>query len=294
MAVHDHSRNEAVSTSQPEILDLDHARRNSVFSKDYAWMAVAACGLASIAFGPEAAFLALDGANHLLLLLGVLTAVCILLVSLTYFQVTELFPKGGGGYAMSTQLLGPFVGLVAGAALLVDYVIMVAMGVSASARLVFTFLPPHWYELHVWLALAALLVLLRFQTTRRGLPLRLIRPLFLAFLFSHVLFILVGLSDHFQDIGGIIDRSVGDTTNQIGVLGLLGVIGVFAKGFFLGGGTFTGIEAATDCIQLSNVRQSGARRKKLLVYVACAWLLWRAVFLHCICCGRWRRILRVL
>ncbi|MDX1667965.1 MAG: APC family permease [Limnobacter sp.] len=241
-----------------------------VFSEDYAWVAVGACGLASIAFGPEAAFMALGGQNHLLIFLGLLTAVCILLVSLTYFRVSELFPKGGGGYSMATQLLGPYVGVVAGAALLVDYVLMVAMGISAASHLVFTFLPSDLYDLRFWLAMALMVALLLFHMQGRSLYLKPFKWLFTVFLGAHLVFILVALSDHFQDIGGIVERSVQGTQGHIEMAGLLAVIAVFAKGFFLGGGTYTGIEAASDCIQLSRYRQSAERRRKLLVYVACA------------------------
>lgn len=249
-----------------------------VFSEDYAWVAVGACGLASVAFGPEAAFLALGGANHLLLFLGLLTALCILLVSLTYFRVSELFPTGGGGYAMATQLLGPYVGVVAGAALLVDYVLMVAMGISASSHLLFSFLPTEYYEYRTWFALILMGALMLFHLQGRQLVLKPFKWLFTAFLLAHLGFILVALSDHFQDIGDIFEKSIQGSVTQMQTIGWLAVLAVFAKGFFLGGGTYTGIEAASDCIQLSRYRQSAERRRKLLVYVACALAFGAASF----------------
>lgn len=243
---------------------------SGVFSADYAWVAVGACGLASVAFGPEMAFMALDGSTNLLIFLGVLTGVCILLVSLTYFRITELFPKGGGGYAMTTHLLGPYVGVVAGAALLVDYVLMAAVSISAATYLVFSFIPPVWKGYQMWLALLLMVGMMLFHMQGRRLHLKPFKWFFIAFLLAHLMFILVGISDHFQYIGEIIDRSVLGTQNQINNMGWLFVLAVFAKGFFLGGGTYTGIEAASDCIQLSRYRQSAERRKQLLVYVACA------------------------
>lgn len=233
-------------------------------------MAVGACGLASIAFGPEASFNALAGSNHLLLLVGLLTAIGILLVSLTYFRVTELFPKGGGGYAMTKQLLGSRVGVVAGAALIVDYVLMIAVGSSASVYLAFTLLPASWSEYRVWVALGMVGLLLQAHLRGWQMPLAVFKWLFMAFLLSHLAIFLVGLSDHFQDLDKIIQKSLNAGAEQIETIGVFGIIAVFARGFFLGGGTFTGIEAATDSIQLSEFRQSAERRRKLLVYVACA------------------------
>lgn len=258
------------SRQNPDSSALDSGNPDDIFSEKYAWVAVGACGLASLAFGPEESFKALGSSTHLMLFLGLLTALSILLVSLTYFRVTELFPKGGGGYAMATQLLGPRVGLVAGTALLVDYVLMVALGISASTHLMFSFLPPYFYEYRVWVSMALMLALMVFHIQGRQLNLRPFKYLFVAFLITHLMVILVGFSDHFQDIGGVVKRSVDTTRNDLSDLGWLPVLAIFARGFFLGGGTYTGIEAASDTVQLSRYRQSSENRRKMLAYVACA------------------------
>lgn len=255
------------STSAPS---LNAEGREDIFSEKYAWVAVGASGLASVAFGPEEFFKALGDSKHLLLFLGLLTAFSILLVSLTYFKVTELFPKGGGGYAMATNLLGPRIGLIAGAALLVDYVLMVALGVSAATHLMFSFLPPYFYDYRVWVSMALMVGLMVFHIQGRQLNLRPFKYLFVAFLLTHLVFILVGFSDHFQDIGDVVKRSVETTQHEINTLGWLPVLAVFARGFFLGGGTYTGIEAASDTVQLCRYRQSSENRRKMLVYLACA------------------------
>ncbi|HEX4856651.1 MAG TPA: APC family permease [Limnobacter sp.] len=249
---------------------MDGQEKADIFSEQYAWVAVGACGLASVAFGPEESFKALGDSRHLLFFLGLLTALSILLVSLTYFRVTELFPKGGGGYAMATHLLGARVGLVAGAALLVDYVLMVALGVSASTHLMFSFLPPYFYEYRVWVSLVIMLGLMTFHIQGRQLNLKPFKYLFVAFLVTHLVFILVGFSDHFQDLAGVISHSMESTEDDIDSLGWLPVLAVLARGFFLGGGTYTGIEAASDTVQLSRYRQSSENRRKMLAYVAFA------------------------
>jgi amino acid transporter len=249
---------------------LAHSTPDGIFSEKYAWVAVGACGLASIAFGPEQSFKAIGESRHLLLFLGVLTAFSILLVSLTYFRVTELFPKGGGGYAMATTLLGPRVGLIAGAALLVDYVLMVSLAITASTHLMFSFLPPSFYGYRIWASMALMLGLMLFHVQGRVLKLVVFKYLFVAFLLSHLLFVLIGMSDHIQDVAGIVHRSVDGSHAQLELLGVFPVMAIFARGFFLGGGTFTGIEAASDTIQQTRFRQTQSHRRKLLVYVACA------------------------
>src|SRR3954462_14975486 len=71
-----------------------------------AWVGLGADGLSSANYGPEEAFLALDGHAHLALYIAGATALTVFLLSLAYNQVIELFPSGGGGYKVSTALIG--------------------------------------------------------------------------------------------------------------------------------------------------------------------------------------------
>src|SRR3990167_9370183 len=96
-----------------------------------AWIGLGADGLSSSCYGPEQAFLALGQHAHLALYLAVLTALTVFIISLAYNQVIELFPNGGGGYKVATQLLGPYAGLVSGAALAIDYFMTIAISIAA-------------------------------------------------------------------------------------------------------------------------------------------------------------------
>ena len=58
-----------------------------------------------------------------------------------YNQVIELFPTGGGGYRVATSLIGPRAGLVSGAALIVDYVLTIAISVASGVDALFSLLP---------------------------------------------------------------------------------------------------------------------------------------------------------
>ncbi|KWE47569.1 hypothetical protein WL76_25275 [Burkholderia ubonensis] len=75
------------------------------------------------------------GQHHpLALFLALATAATVFIIAIGYNQVIELFPTGGG-YRVSTALLGPKPGLVSGAALLVDYALTVAT--SLASKLIF-------------------------------------------------------------------------------------------------------------------------------------------------------------
>ena len=91
--------------------------------------------LTSVAYGPEAIIvvLALAGAGALHLVLPITIAIVVLLAILvfSYRQVIDAYPGGGGAYAVSRANLGPSASLVAGAALIVDYTLTVAVSIAA-------------------------------------------------------------------------------------------------------------------------------------------------------------------
>lgn len=94
--------------------------------------------LTSVAYGPEAiiAVLALAGASALHLVLPITVAIVALLAVLvfSYRQVIEAYPGGGGAYAVSLDNFGPGVSLLAGAALVVDYTLTVAVSIAAGVQ----------------------------------------------------------------------------------------------------------------------------------------------------------------
>jgi amino acid transporter len=119
-------------------------------------------GLASSAYGPEAALtillpLGAGGPRYIL----PITAVLLGLLGLLYFsyrQTITAYPNGGGAYTVAKENLGILPGLLAAAALLIDYVLNVAVGVSAGiAALVSAF--PSLHPLTLWLCLSTLLLL---------------------------------------------------------------------------------------------------------------------------------------
>ena len=91
--------------------------------------------LTSVAYGPEAILvvLALAGAGALHLVLPITVAIVALLAILviSYRQVIDAYPGGGGAYAVSRANLGAGASLVAGAALIVDYTLTVAVSIAA-------------------------------------------------------------------------------------------------------------------------------------------------------------------
>ena len=91
--------------------------------------------LTSVAYGPEAIIvvLAVAGAGALHVILPITVAIVALLAVLvfSYRQVIDAYPGGGGAYAVSRANLGVRASLVAGASLIVDYTLTVAVSIAA-------------------------------------------------------------------------------------------------------------------------------------------------------------------
>ncbi|HZI32705.1 MAG TPA: amino acid transporter, partial [Candidatus Binatia bacterium] len=75
-----------------------------------AWVGLGSDGLSSSCYGPEAAFLALNGHNFLSLFVAAASVLTIVVICASYSQIIELFPTGGGGYLVASKLLSPTVG----------------------------------------------------------------------------------------------------------------------------------------------------------------------------------------
>ena len=124
--------------------------------------------LSSAAYGPEAALtllipLSLTGVHYIV---PVSTAiVCLLfIVYLSYRQTIDAYPNGGGSYTVATENLGNGAGLLAAAALMIDYILTAAVGISAGVGALISAAPslqPH--TLQICLGVLAILTLINMR-----------------------------------------------------------------------------------------------------------------------------------
>src|SRR4051794_33180695 len=87
--------------------------------------------------------LAVAGATALAFSVGVSAAIAVLLavVAISYRQVCRAYPGGGGAYAVARENLSPLLGLVAAAALLIDYVMTVAVSTASAIGQIVSVVP---------------------------------------------------------------------------------------------------------------------------------------------------------
>lgn len=114
--------------------------------------------LSSVAYATEEILLVLvlagSGALGLSWPIALGIALLLAIVAISYYQTVHAYPSGGGAYIVTRENLGTLPSLVAGAALLIDYVLTVAVSISAGVAAV-TSAFPGLYPLRVWLALVA-------------------------------------------------------------------------------------------------------------------------------------------
>lgn len=221
-------------------------RKNIALVAFFAWIGLGADGLSSSAYGPEQAFLALGAHYHLALYLAILTAVTVMIIALAYNQVIELFPSGGGGYKVASQLISPRAGVVSGSALIVDYVLTIAISIASGVDALFSLLPVGAQHFKLHLEVVVLLILLVLNLRGMKESIKILMPIFLGFVITHVGLIVYGVFSHGTHLPMIIDNAVSDTHQFAQDTGWFFAVALFLRAYSLGGGTYTGIEAVSN------------------------------------------------
>jgi amino acid transporter len=215
-----------------------------------AWVGLGADGLSSSCYGPEEAFLALGQHTQLALFLALATAATVFIIALGYNQVIELFPTGGGGYRVATALLGPRLGLVSGAALLVDYVLTVATSLASGVDAFFSLLPvgAQEFKLATELILIVLMTGLNFRGMRESIMVLL--PIFMGFVVLHLILIVYGVAVHGNHLTAVVPGAVAEAHSMSHALGPLVVAALLMRAFSLGSGTYTRLEAVSNNVNM--------------------------------------------
>ncbi|GEC07006.1 putative amino acid permease [Streptomyces spinoverrucosus] len=203
--------------------------------------------MASVAYGPEAIVLVLAaaGAHGLGFTLPVTLAIAGLLAVLvaSYRQVIAAFPDGGGSYAVAKRHLGARTSLVAAASLVLDYVLNVAVAVTAGvAALTSAF--PALYDDRLWLCLAVLALIT--AVNLRGIVESAKAFIVPTVVFVGSIFVLIGVglfrSEPVSTVTAQGHASVlADNATTVGALLLL-------KAFASGGSALTGVEAIANAV----------------------------------------------
>jgi amino acid transporter len=215
-----------------------------------AWVGLGADGLSSSAYGPDEAFRALGSHGYLAVALAGATAITVLVISVAYTQIINRFPFGGGGYVVASELLGRRSGVVSGAALLVDYVLTISVSIASCGDAIFSFLPPALatWKLPTQGAAIGLLIILNLRGVKESVTI--LAPIFGLFLVTHAILIVGGIGVHLGDVPRVAEEVGHGFQSGLGTLGAAGLFAVFVRAYSMGAGTYTGIEAVSNGIQI--------------------------------------------
>jgi amino acid transporter len=101
--------------------------------------------LSSVAYATEEVLLVLvlmgTAGFYSLVPLSLWLAILLIIVGFSYYQTIQAYPQGGGTYLVSTENLGSWPGRVAGAALLIDYILTVAVSIASASSFVISAIP---------------------------------------------------------------------------------------------------------------------------------------------------------
>ena len=140
-------------------------------NKIRALAAFSPAALSSIAYADQEIYLglALAGSAGLSLAfpVGLVITVLLVLIALSYLQTIYGYPGGGGSYVVSRENLGELPGLIAGAALLIDYVLTSAVSLTAGVEAICSAFPALWpYGVEAALLLLAVITVLNLRGLR--------------------------------------------------------------------------------------------------------------------------------
>jgi amino acid transporter len=151
---------------------------------------------------------------------------------------------------VASRLLGKHFGVVSGSALLVDYVLTISVSVACGLDQILSILPPYWvqYKLIGVAVVIGLLMILNLRGVKESVTI--LMPIFLVFLVAHVILIFGGIGSHLTEAKVVAGTMHTDFSNGLKTLGFIGMASLFARAYSMGAGTYTGIEAVSNGIQI--------------------------------------------
>lgn len=201
--------------------------------------------LSSIAYGTEqittALFVLSAAATWYALPAAGIVLILLFAITMSYRQIINAYPSGGGAYVVATKNWGTGAGLVAGGSLLVDYMLTVAVSVTSGTEAITSAIPslqPHSVLISVIIVLFIMTLNLRGMRESASF---LTIPVYF-FVIMIVLMVGVGL---FNIATGKIEYSAAAHVGQV-VPGM--TILLFLKAFSAGSSSLTGVEAISNAV----------------------------------------------
>ena len=232
-----------------------------------AWIGLGSDGLTSSCYGPEEAFLTLGTHYTLGVFVALASVITIIIISMSYSQLIELFPSGGGGYQVASKLISPSAGVVSGSALIIDYVLTISLSIAAGADALFSFMPAELLPYKMWFAAGGILILTILNMRGVKESIAVISPVFLVFLVTHVVLIVSAFAENIGNFSAVAAETAADVKSTASALGVGGMFLLILRAYSMGAGTFTGIEAVSNGMNVI-MEPKIKNAKKTMFYMA--------------------------
>jgi len=202
--------------------------------------------LSSVAYGPEQILIVLATVGAVAywysIPIGIGVLILLLALILSYRQIIFSYPHGGGAYVVSKQNLGVIPGLVAGGSLLVDYILTVAVSVSAGTDAITSAIPIlHSHTVFIAVLLVIFITILNLRGLTESASI-LAYPVYL-FVVALVIIIVVGLFNVITGHGPQVTHAPIGTEIPGGI-----ALFLLLKAFSSGCSALTGVEAISNAI----------------------------------------------
>ena len=212
--------------------------------------------LSSVAYAPDEVLLTLALAGTMAAMqsiwVGVVVALVLAVVVASYRQTVHAYPSGGGDYEVVTKNLGRSWGLLVASALLVDYILTVAVYISSGASYITTAVPAlEGYEVPIAVGLVVILATLNLRGTREAGSAFAV-PTYV-YMFSIGLMVVVGFAKLATGHLGSAPTAAYDLVAAPGHAdGLAGLAGAFLlmRAFSSGCAALTGVEAISNGVPM--------------------------------------------
>jgi amino acid transporter len=226
----------------------------AVFSSD---------AMSSVAYGPQEMMMILlaagMGALPLTLPLAVVIVALLIILTFSYEQTIHAYPGGGGSYIVSRDNLGEFPALIAGASLLTDYILTVAVSISSGAAQIISAFPPvEPYKVEIAVVLILLVMVINLRGVKEsGVTFAIPTYFFLGMMY---LMAIVGLARYFTGNLGLVANPPPLEHDLTQPLTLFLILRAFANGTT----SLTGVEAISNGITAFKEPRSDNAGKTLL------------------------------
>lgn len=254
-----------------------HLAHNERYSKSTGLAILSSDALSSVAYATEeilrTLLIAGTAALWLVTPIGAVIAGLMLVIAFSYRQTIHAYPGGGGAYRVARENIGVVPGLIAAAALLLDYVLTVAVSIAAGVAAV-TSAFPQWHHHTIALSLFFLvgIAIGNLRGIRESGRIFAVPTYF--FIASMGSLLLVGVYKAFTGQIVPIEAAAGQVLSQeTGSLTVFLVLRAFANGCT----ALTGIEAISDGVPAFKPPEAKNAATTLIVMAACAVTLFLGV-----------------